>query len=85
MRRPEECRPLTWPNWLVGLAAIRDPAVNQILPDLGKKKNATSEKAMRMLSSTPRSNEDSILATAESLVWLGLLKDRPKKNPQIRA
>jgi dihydroflavonol-4-reductase len=62
------------PNWLVRIAAMRDPAVKQILPELGKKKNATSEKARRMLGWAPRSNEDAILATAESLVRLGLLR-----------
>jgi dihydroflavonol-4-reductase len=61
------------PNWLVRLASLRDPAVKQILPELGKRKNATSEKARRMLGWTPRSNEEAIVAAAESLVQLGLL------------
>jgi len=69
------------PNWLVRLAAIRDPAVKLILPELGKAKNATSQKARRMLGWAPRSNEDAITATAESLVRLGLLKDSPKPVP----
>jgi nucleoside-diphosphate-sugar epimerase len=67
------------PNWMVRIAAMRDPAVKQILPELGKIKNATNEKAKRMLGWAPRSNEESIVATAESLVRLGLLKDSPKK------
>ena len=67
------------PNWMVRLAALRDPAVRQILPELGKVKNATSEKATRLLGWVPRSNEDAIVATAESLVRLGLLKDRAKQ------
>jgi nucleoside-diphosphate-sugar epimerase len=67
------------PNWLVRLAAMRDPAVKQILPELGKRKNATGEKARRVLGWTPRSNEDAIVATAESLVRFGLLKDSPKR------
>lgn len=62
------------PNWLVRLAAMRDPAVKQIVPELGKRKNATNEKAKLMLGWAPRSNEDSIVASAESLVRLGLLK-----------
>ena len=62
------------PNWLVRLAALRDPAVKQILPELGKKKNATSEKARRLLGWSPRSPEEAIVATAESLLRLGLLK-----------
>jgi nucleoside-diphosphate-sugar epimerase len=62
------------PNWLVRLASLRDPAVKQILPELGRRKNATNEKARRMLGWAPRSKEESIVAAAESLVRLGLLK-----------
>ena len=51
------------------------PIVQQILPKLGKLKNATNEKATRVLGWTPRSNEEAIVATAEGLVRLGLLKD----------
>ena len=58
------------PNWLVKLAALREPAVKQIIPELGKWKNATSEKAQRVLGWTPRSREDSVVATAESLMRL---------------
>jgi nucleoside-diphosphate-sugar epimerase len=67
------------PNWLVRLAALRDPAIKQILPELGKRRNATHEKAARLLGWSPRSNEDSIVATAESLLRLGLLKASAKK------
>jgi nucleoside-diphosphate-sugar epimerase len=67
------------PDWLVRLASLRDPAIKLILPELGKNKNATNEKARQMLGWAPRSNEEAIVATAESLVRLGLLKDSPKK------
>jgi len=70
---------LQLPNWVVRLAAIRDPAVQQILPELGKVKNATNEKAKRVLGWAPRSNEDAVVATAESMLRLGLLKDSAKK------
>jgi dihydroflavonol-4-reductase len=63
------------PNFVVRLAALRDPPVRQILPELGKKKNATSEHAQNLLGWKPRSREDAIVATAESLIGLGLLKD----------
>lgn len=66
------------PNWMVRLASLRDPAVKQILPELGKRKNATNEKARRMLGWAPRSNEEAIVAAAESLVQLGLLKNGAK-------
>jgi nucleoside-diphosphate-sugar epimerase len=62
------------PNWLMRLASLRDPAAKLILPELGKVKNGTNEKATRLLGWTPRSNEEAIVATAESLVRLGLLK-----------
>jgi len=68
------------PDFLIRLAALRDPAVKQIIPELGKKKNATSEKARRLLGWNPRSNEDSIIAAAKSLIQLGLLKDSKPKS-----
>ncbi len=66
------------PNWLVRLAAMRDPTVKQILPELGKRKNATNEKARRVLQWAPRSAEEAIASTGESLVRYGLLKDSRK-------
>ena len=62
------------PNWLVRLAALRDPAIRLITPELGKTKNATNEKARRMLGWKPFSNEDALAATGESLARLGILK-----------
>jgi nucleoside-diphosphate-sugar epimerase len=62
------------PNWLVRLASLRDPAVKQILPELGKAKNASNAKARRVLGWSPRSNQESVLSTAESLIKLGLVK-----------
>jgi nucleoside-diphosphate-sugar epimerase len=66
------------PNWLVRVVSYLDPAVKQIVPELGKHKNATSDKARRVLGWKPRSNEECIVATAESLRDLGLLKDSAK-------
>jgi Nucleoside-diphosphate-sugar epimerases len=65
------------PNWLVRLAALRDPSIKQIIPELGNPKNATSAKARRVLGWAPRTNEEAIVATAESLLRLGLLKESP--------
>jgi dihydroflavonol-4-reductase len=44
------------------------------LPMLGKVRRATSAKARQVLGWTPRGNEEMILATAESLIRLGLVK-----------
>ena len=67
------------PNWVVRVASLFDPAVKQLLPELGKHRNGSNAKAKRVLGWEPRSSEDAIVATAESLVELGLLKDSVKK------
>jgi dihydroflavonol-4-reductase len=61
------------PNWLVRLAALRNPGMRGIATLLGRNMNATSEKASRLLGWSPRSSEEAIVATAESLIRLGLL------------
>jgi dihydroflavonol-4-reductase len=63
------------PSWLIRIAALRDPATKMIAPLLGVNMNATSEKARHLLGWEPRSSEEAIVATAESLLRLGLLKD----------
>jgi nucleoside-diphosphate-sugar epimerase len=63
------------PNWLVRLVALRDPAVKQLIPELGKQKNGSNAKARTLLGWQPRSSEDAIVASAESLIRLGLLKN----------
>ena len=62
------------PDWLVRLAALVIPMVRQTLPELGKVKNGSNEKARRVLGWTPRSNEECLVATGESLQRLGLLR-----------
>jgi dihydroflavonol-4-reductase len=62
------------PNWLVGIAAFTNPLLRQIVPELGKVKQASNEKAKRVLGWVPRANADCILASAESLLRLGLLR-----------
>jgi nucleoside-diphosphate-sugar epimerase len=66
------------PNWLLKIAALRDPAVKQIIPELGKRRNATNMKARSLLGWAPRPREEAIVATAESLLRLGLLKEGTK-------
>ncbi len=66
------------PDWLLRIVAKFDKSVGQIVPELGKRKNATADKARSRLGWSPRSAEDAIVATAESLVALGLLKHGTK-------
>lgn len=63
------------PDWMVRLVSLFDKSVAYIVPELGKARNATGAKARRLLGWTPRSGDDAIVATAESLVRLGLLRD----------
>ncbi|WP_029934642.1 SDR family oxidoreductase [Sphingomonas sp. UNC305MFCol5.2] len=62
------------PNWLVRLGALRDPVMRGIVPLLGVNLNTTSEKAKHLLGWKPRSREEAIVAAAESLIRLGLVK-----------
>lgn len=66
------------PNAVVRLGALKDPALRGALPLLGLNLNATSEKAMRLLGWSPRPREEAIIATAESLIRLGLLNSNAK-------
>ncbi len=64
------------PSWLLRVVALFDPQVKGLLPELGKHKNATNEKARRLLGWAPRSPGEAVLATARSMSELGLLKAR---------
>jgi dihydroflavonol-4-reductase len=59
------------PNWVVRLVSRFDSSVKQIVPELGKSKQASNAKAKRVLGWAPRSNEDALVASAESLLRLG--------------
>ena len=61
------------PNWLVRLSAAFDPLVRSRLFELDKMRPVSSEKARTQLGWTPRSNDDAIAATADSLVAEGII------------
>ncbi|ALR29264.1 epimerase [Chryseobacterium sp. IHB B 17019] len=61
------------PNFLLRIAALKDPMVKSMVPLLGIPMNTTSAKAIRILGWSPRSASEAILATAESLIRLKLL------------
>ena len=66
------------PDWCIRIFARFDRDVALVLPELGKKLDATSAKAQRVLGWQPRSAEEAIVATGESLLRLGLLKSGRK-------
>jgi dihydroflavonol-4-reductase len=67
------------PDWVIRAVALWDSGAKMVTGELGKRKNATSEKAQKMLGWAPRSREDAVIATAESLIQRGLVKNLSKK------
>lgn len=62
----------TLPDLILRIAAMGDPVVRGRLFELGKVRMASSEKARRDLSWTPRPVERTIIETADSLIALKL-------------
>lgn len=62
------------PNWLVRLGAVFSPALAEQLSELGKVKRISHDKAHELLGWQPRSSQEALLATAESLIRLKLLR-----------
>ncbi len=65
------------PDWVLRVAALLDPSIALVVPELGKPKDVTADKARRLLGWTPRPREEAAVATAESLLKLGLVKGAP--------
>jgi nucleoside-diphosphate-sugar epimerase len=61
------------PNLVTRALALFNPQLRLNAPSLGLKREASGLKARRMLGWSPRSNQEAILATAESLVRLRLV------------
>ena len=55
------------PNWAIKLISKVNPAAKGVLNDLGNVRLASNEKARQLLGWQPRSTEEAIIATAESL------------------
>jgi nucleoside-diphosphate-sugar epimerase len=75
-KRPDNAKKvptMQLPNLLMRLVAVFDPTVRQLIPELGKKLDISNNKAKTVLGWTPRSTEESILDTVDSLVQRGLL------------
>jgi nucleoside-diphosphate-sugar epimerase len=62
------------PDWLVRLIGLFDAEVRSVTAELGTRKPASSAKARTVLGWEPRPPEDALVASAESLLELGLLK-----------
>jgi hypothetical protein len=82
--RRRRCRRGSCPSWLVRFVALFDPTMRPLVPLLDNKRHATSAKAERVLGWKPRSREDAIVATAESLMKFGIVGRPTKIDPESR-
>lgn len=62
------------PDFMIRIVSFWDEQAALIVPELGRKKMVDCEKARRVLGWEPRSAEECIIATAESLIKRGLVK-----------
>ncbi|MEU1268360.1 aldehyde reductase [Streptomyces sp. NPDC005799] len=61
------------PDETVRRAAEANPALKGVLPNLGKIRHVSNDKARTVLNWNPRTSDDAVATTAESLLELGLL------------
>jgi nucleoside-diphosphate-sugar epimerase len=61
------------PNILVRIGSIFDGSLRQLTPELGVLKQGTNEKARRLLGWSPRTDREAVVASAESVIALGLV------------
>lgn len=62
------------PDWLMRLLGLALPMARAAVPELGKMKNGSNAKARKLLGWQPRSAEEAVLASARSLVELGVVR-----------
>jgi len=70
------------PNWMVRLVAMRDPAAKQIVPELGKRKNATNEHCEEVAGVGAAIERRSDCGDGGEPGAAGLLKDSRKVQEQ---
>jgi len=61
-------------NFVLYLTALVKPELKMLVSLLGQYMQASGDKAKKLLNWSPRTNEEAIVATAESLLKLGLIK-----------
>jgi dihydroflavonol-4-reductase len=61
------------PDRVFRMAAPFNASVRRLLPELGRAPRVSSAKAHELLAWTPRSSEEAIVATARSLIELGVV------------
>jgi dihydroflavonol-4-reductase len=62
------------PNFVTRMLGLFDKQIATFVPELGKRKPTSNEKAVQTLGWKPRPKEDTIIETAESLIKFDLVK-----------
>ncbi len=62
------------PNWLIRLMGRFDSAIGGVTFELGQRRAVSHDKARRMLGWSPRTDEETLTATARSLILQGVVK-----------
>ncbi len=61
------------PSWVLRLVALWDRTVRLAVQDLGKRQDVSSVRARELLGFAPRSLEEMVTATADSMIAMGLV------------
>lgn len=61
------------PDWMVRVAAVVDPTLKEVTRRLGNHREVSNAKARELLAWRPRSNDELLVATARSLLALGIV------------
>ncbi|HPF23844.1 MAG TPA: aldehyde reductase [Hyphomonas sp.] len=61
------------PDWLLKLITLVNPPAKQLIPELGRERHCSNEKARRVLGWQPRAEEESIVEGARSLIDLKVI------------
>jgi dihydroflavonol-4-reductase len=65
----------TSPDWMVRLLAPFNRDLRTLVPELGRRRRVSHAKATEVLGWHPRPAEEAVVATAESLIRFGLVKN----------
>ncbi|MCA8900973.1 MAG: aldehyde reductase [Hyphomonas sp.] len=61
------------PNWLLKAMTLINPPLGQLVPELGRERHCSNDKARNLLGWTPRTEEASIIDGARSLIDLKIV------------
>ncbi|GAB4034401.1 SDR family oxidoreductase [Spirosoma gilvum] len=61
------------PDWIIRIAALFSPTAKNLVPMLSRYRTASNEKARTLLGWNPRTNEEALMATVDSLMQFGHL------------